>query len=99
MCTVYVKGAIITPLTLSLRAYELRCAKQIRDDEDFFFEGENCYLLKGGIFVYCTVVFLFMKLKLTHDKSVCLDALVDLKTPFRVKEALRNKNTTAVLTF
>lgn len=39
-------------------------------------EGENCYLFKGGIIVYCTVVFLFMKLKLTHDKSGCISNLM-----------------------
>lgn len=40
------------------------------------FERENLFI-KGGIFVYRTVVFFkFMKLKLTHDKCDCCDVLI-----------------------
>lgn len=40
-----------------------------------FLEGENLFI-KGGIFVYRTAVFLFMKLKLTHDKRDSSDVLI-----------------------
>lgn len=50
------------------------------------FERENLFI-KGGIFVYRTVVFLFMKLKLTQDKCDSSDVLIKLSLLSNINKA------------
>lgn len=50
------------------------------------FERGNLFI-KGGIFVYRTVVFLLMKLKLTHDKCDSSDVLIKLSLLSNISEA------------
>lgn len=60
------------------------CSEQASKEMKIF-ERENLFI-KGGIFVYCTVVFLFMKLKLTHDKCDSSDVLIKLSLLSNIKK-------------
>lgn len=51
------------------------CSEQASKHEMKICAGENVFI-KGGIFVYRTAVFLFMKIKLTHDKRDSSDVLM-----------------------